>query len=834
MVEMVRDSGDSTVIGAPIFVNVYWNSGWNAAMASFPLCTMASLDAFTREVIVGSYFDRLGQYGVFNSAAMFAGSVQVGPTPPAELGGIEIEAFVEGFLLHPPPGTPSTPRPQSTIYNIFLPPGTDFVRTPGNPDSTVGGYHWLSLVGGIAYTVIVTKNSPGATTPHAGILGSFEPRLAMFKGLTAKLTHEMVEAATDPDGHGWRDRSLPLQAPLDGSGLRLPVDLNGEVADIGGNPRSIFLAGNTADYWSNLDGGNTPGHAFSGVPLIRSIVPTAQQGISLTIHGSGFGPPPPDLALPGMGKTAFFVLQDSAPEAPIPLLAGHPLGAASLNFVGWQDHEIRIEGCDDSRLSAAHALSIQVFGRNNGQESAVFVRAAAIPSSLRLERTPLAEVASFTPFLVRGCVLDQFNNPFLPGLLTELKIKWSLPGLGLVGLMASIDASGRFGFEFVPSHSGSFELTVRIEGFPDTRSTYPFRILPFVEKVIPDHRPLRNDVPVDVVLTGIGLGEVNMVWFGAQGADTISVSQEGTHLLVKAPDTGGGNEIGWVDVVASVLNGDGTRVADSEAGPNTLFAFYKPGIPIMRPALDNGFEVSPAQLTAVVWDDHGLPFADSALATQIRFRTDRGSFEPNATAREFTPQTLEGLEGNEVFAQLFENSTGFGRYTVSVGLVDQDAFRSSRSVLFNLGLHELTRKLGKLRGRISINGIRDLLKEWVIPPIPKDRFTALARPLQVEIASVRKARRPATKMSMTHEVSVQVKDAAGNPVVGLPVAFLGSGAILSKKVPVLTGKLGLAKTSLRLPAGGSARVHAVIDEHPQSLHILVGQLTKRLPLKTRK
>jgi hypothetical protein len=81
-----------------------------------------------------------------------------------------------------------------------------------------------------------------------------------------------------------------------------------------------------------------------------------------------------------------------------------------------------------------------------------------------------------------------------------------------------------------------------------------------------------------------------------------------------------------------------------------LFAYYKGGIPIMRPALD-AWECNPALLAAVIWDDAGSPVTDSAIAARIRFQTNRGSFDQHTQSSEFTPATLAG---NEAFALLFE------------------------------------------------------------------------------------------------------------------------------------------------------------------------------------
>ena len=824
--------GGAHIIRDPVFINVYWHSGWDAATLSAirsPMCSMANIDAFTRNLVAGSYFDKLSQYGVSGQSARFGGSVQVGTTPPPALTRAAITTFAGTLFSAPPPGLPAGAGADRTVFNIFLPLSTTLVGEATPPR----GYHFM-LVGQAAITVTISSiiSSTAPVLSPIGIL-TRTPGLGLLQGLTGTLTHEMAEAATDPDGNtGWRDRTIE----------------DGEVADIISGARSVFLAGNTADYWSNEDGGNVPGHGDLTPPDIASVRRTSPTpGLHIEIRGSGFGDAPPDIAIPGFGLTEFLILRDDTAS----VSAGHPASPvvapatspAKLNFITWRDDLIVIDGCDDDRVESHDELGIQVFGRRNGQPSVEFKRAAAFPVAILPERVDPTVYAGEFLLTIRGQVIDQFGDPFKtrPG----KKVKFSSAyGTDTTSVFAHANAHtdiyGWFENTIDLSRSGRLLLTFSLvqDSVTTLTAQRELRVIPQILGLSPDHCAL-DRAPDDrrvITIAGVGLKDVSAVDFGGRHADILNWDSGGTWLTASAPPNGGlgGNEIGWVKVVARVNTDDPSAPAiESPVGPLTLFAYYEPRVPVMRPALP-GFECNPAALIADLWEENGAPMRGDALAEIVRFRTDRGSFSATDPAqREFTPG---GLRGNQVLAFLYESDSGSNVYLPSVGLDAADELvRSERQVVFSDVLCHLQGRMGSLKKRVSIGNIRQLLKRWVVPPIPKDRFADLARPLRAEIEMVSARRAKANSKASTHEMQVRVVDAHGKPVAGLPVAFLSSSGMLTRKLPTLTNKQGLVKSGFRLSGVNHATIHAIVDEHPRILTIEVKaakkQTVRRRPKK---
>jgi hypothetical protein len=149
------------------------------------------LDDFATKLAASTYWaTTTKEYGV--GAVTYAGKMELtGQTAPQNISSTDIQTWVEGQIKA---GTFGTPDPQA-IYTIFYPQGTTI--TQPNPVSTLlpspqscvafGGYHDNAVVtpadGGapqdFAYAVIPTcSTSVGA--------------------LTSVVSHEWVEAATDP------------------------------------------------------------------------------------------------------------------------------------------------------------------------------------------------------------------------------------------------------------------------------------------------------------------------------------------------------------------------------------------------------------------------------------------------------------------------------------------------------------------------------------------------------------------------------------------------------------------------------------------------------------
>ncbi|HEY3817424.1 MAG TPA: hypothetical protein VGL81_09650 [Polyangiaceae bacterium] len=132
-------------------------------------------------------------YGV--GAISVAGGLELtGETPPAAVQDSDIQAYLGGKLTS---GALGTPDP-STIYTIFYPSTTTITLPQGGPFGTAtscktfGGYHSdfaLSVTDGgqpqnFAYAVIPTCTGLDGLTEQDGVTGA--------------VSHEWIEAATDP------------------------------------------------------------------------------------------------------------------------------------------------------------------------------------------------------------------------------------------------------------------------------------------------------------------------------------------------------------------------------------------------------------------------------------------------------------------------------------------------------------------------------------------------------------------------------------------------------------------------------------------------------------
>jgi hypothetical protein len=318
-----------------------------------------------------------------------------------------------------------------------------------------------------------------------------------------------------------------------------------------------------------------------------------------------------------------------------------------------------------------------------------------------------------------------------------------------------------------------------------------------------------------VTVNGFGLREVNQIVFGTVPGTIQDPSDKAvdgfTIKVLPPPGAAPGNGLGWVDVTASLeVNDSSHPILQSTIHDWDRFAFYKAGIPVMRPALDR-WECNPAMLFAVIWDEAGDPVTDSAIASKIRFRTNRGSFDQH-TQVEFTPTTLGG---NEALAILFEGGPGSLIYEPSVGLDGQDQFRSSRQVNFSDVQCAIMRTERNIQSDVvSAMNLRDQLKIQFNPPIPRDKFSAVARPLQATITT---AAAVSKSSKFSHQVSVTVRDANGNPVAGLPVAVIPVTGKVARTSPVITNKKGEVHIGLAVSKEGRARVTAVVDEVPSVL-----------------
>jgi hypothetical protein len=155
---------------------------------------VAALQDFATKMAASTFWSTTThEYGV--GALTYAGTITLtGQTPPTSISSTAIQTWVEGQLQQ---GTLGTPDPQA-VYTIFYPQSTTI--TQPNPVSTLlpspqscvafGGYHDNATL----------ASDAGAATDFAyAVIPTCSSGASAVDDLTSVVSHEWVEAATDPD-----------------------------------------------------------------------------------------------------------------------------------------------------------------------------------------------------------------------------------------------------------------------------------------------------------------------------------------------------------------------------------------------------------------------------------------------------------------------------------------------------------------------------------------------------------------------------------------------------------------------------------------------------------
>lgn len=223
-------------VSAPRFVNLYWDSTWDADNPTLP---KAKIDSITSQLIASPYMAGLAEYGVTSPsfAGGFLPSAPCALMPAPRVGfydpfSVSISGFIECMLNLPNSGIP---HGSDVVYNIIIPPNvmeSDFWSTnfctPGGADA----WHFHGVPSNVfsgppVYTMVFAD-------PTCSPLGIFE-----------SLSHEMVEAVTDPFPVG-----ISIVPP---SGN---ISFTNEIADFcESSPTMLAVSGGSpvvvASYWSN-------------------------------------------------------------------------------------------------------------------------------------------------------------------------------------------------------------------------------------------------------------------------------------------------------------------------------------------------------------------------------------------------------------------------------------------------------------------------------------------------------------------------------------------------------------------------------------------------------
>lgn len=141
-------------------------------------------------IVTSNYYDLLAEYGVMRGTAR--GPFAITTPPPANLDDGEVGALLRGRIAAkelPPPAP-------ETLYVVYLPAGTTSTLDGSHGCEAYGGYHHF------------TSSFLGGATPW--LVYAIIPSCA--GGVDSEritVSHEVVEAVTEPREGGWRDPALP-------------------------------------------------------------------------------------------------------------------------------------------------------------------------------------------------------------------------------------------------------------------------------------------------------------------------------------------------------------------------------------------------------------------------------------------------------------------------------------------------------------------------------------------------------------------------------------------------------------------------------------------------
>jgi len=162
-----------------------------------------SFEDFVGKTVGGSYLSTLGKAGFTGNngtvgTGTAAGGVIDNLSLPSTLLDSQIQADLESAIAN---NLAQQPNP-NTLYFVFV--QDNVIVDLGNGQTSVNAfsaYHSSFSSGGqsIRYAVV----------PYAGgsVNNSQAPWLNAFDSMSVAASHELAEAATDPDGHTWWDRS---------------------------------------------------------------------------------------------------------------------------------------------------------------------------------------------------------------------------------------------------------------------------------------------------------------------------------------------------------------------------------------------------------------------------------------------------------------------------------------------------------------------------------------------------------------------------------------------------------------------------------------------------
>jgi hypothetical protein len=260
------------------------------------------LEAFVRALGGSMYFAQIGaDYGVGPASAL--APVRVAESGPASATDVDVKGWIAGKLdgTHPE----FSPAADDVIYVLFYPQTTTLRE--GGAQSCDGfiGYHDATkvLTGATAVYAVVAR--------CAGVSGVPDP----LDAATAAASHEIIEAASDPEG------SAPAYSDTDDDDPAWPLIFRGgEVADLCELPESPYVKPDALGFtvhrvWSNAaaQAGHAPCLPAPVAPYWNS-VPVLADTVTLNVNGASVAVRGVKIAL-GASRTIDLALFSDAPTS---------------------------------------------------------------------------------------------------------------------------------------------------------------------------------------------------------------------------------------------------------------------------------------------------------------------------------------------------------------------------------------------------------------------------------------------------------------------------------------------------------------------------------------
>jgi len=203
------------VLPTPQLYLIYWGTAWMPQAAATP--TAAEVTGAVSTLMASGYLTGLTQYRGSGHGALRGSTLITSPDPPDGFTDDQVAAFIDAQLSA---GTVPGPDPgNQTVYGVAMPPWV----TPEHA-GWAGEHHSYTRSGQKIHYAWFT---------NVGDLGS----------ITAIISHELVDSATDPDGSGF----LGVNRTCHGPGWC-------EIADICESTWASIDGITVHGYWSNQAG----------------------------------------------------------------------------------------------------------------------------------------------------------------------------------------------------------------------------------------------------------------------------------------------------------------------------------------------------------------------------------------------------------------------------------------------------------------------------------------------------------------------------------------------------------------------------------------------------